>query len=139
MPKATASLLRSLNLSSERRIDVEPVWAPLERRLGKARCVGFLFMGRVNGIYRYKHGITRTYLNLDEEGNCYLPGGRRGTYVPADWHTELGKLEACLATLGSTLTTSYDEDFIAEKRKALQRQGISLLTVTVDPHETNVH
>ncbi len=138
MPKATASLLRSLNLSSERRIEVEPVWAPLERRLGKARCVGFMFMGRVNGINRYKHGITRTYLNLDDEGSCYLPGGR-GTYFPADWHTELGKLEAGLAALGSTLTTAYDEDFIAEKRKVLQRQGISLLTVTVDPHETNVH
>lgn len=138
MPKATASLLRSLNLSSERRIEVEPVWAPLERRLGKARCVGFMFMGRLNGINRYKHGITRTYLNLDDEGNCCLPGGR-GTYVPADWHTELGKLEACLAALGSTLTTSYDEAFIAEKRNALQRQGISLLTITVEPHETNVH
>ena len=138
MLKATASRLHSLNLSSERRIEVEPVWAPLERRLGKASCVGFMFMGRVNGINRYKHGITRTYLNLDDEGNCYLPGGR-GTYVPADWHTELGKLEARLTALGSTLTTSYDENFIAEKRKVLQRQGISLLTVTVDPHETNVH
>ena len=97
-----------------------------------------MFMGRVNGINRYKHGITRTYLNLDDEGNCYLPQGR-GTYVPADWNTELGKLESSLVALGCTLTTPYDEDFIAEKRKALQRQGISLLTVTVDPHETNVH
>lgn len=96
-----------------------------------------MFMGRVNGINRYKHGITRTYLNLDDEGNCYLPGGL-GTYVPAEWHAELCKLEARLAALGSTLTKSYDEDFIAEKRKVLQRQGISLLTVTVDPHETNV-
>ena len=137
MPKATASRLRSLNPSGERRIEVEPVWAPLERRLGKTKCVGFMFMGRVNGINRYKHGITRTYLNLDDEGNCYLPGGS-GTYGPADWDTELGKLEARLAALGSTLTTSYDEDFIAQKRKALQRQGISLLTITVAPHETKI-
>jgi len=117
---------------------VEPNWLPLERRLGRARCVGFMFMGRVNGINLYKHGITRTYLNLDSAGNCYLPG-ERGAYVPADWDAELGKLEACLATLGSSLTTPYDEEFIAQKRKALQEQGISLSTVTVEPCETNVH
>jgi len=97
-----------------------------------------MFMGGLNGIHRYKHGITRTYLNLDDEGNCYLPGGS-GTYAPTDWDTELGKLEACLAALGSSLTTPYDESFIAQKRKALQKQGISLLTITIDPHETNVH
>lgn len=34
-----------------------------------------MFMGRADGINRYKHGISRTYLNLDEGGNCYLPGG----------------------------------------------------------------
>ena len=51
-----------------------------------------MFMGRVNGINRYKHGITRTYLNLDDKGNCYL-SGRRGAYVPADWKSELAKLE----------------------------------------------
>jgi hypothetical protein len=97
-----------------------------------------MFMGRVNGsINRYKHGITRTYLNLDDEGNCYLPGGS-GT-APADWDTELGKLEACLATLGASLITPYNEDLIAQKSKALQKQGISLLTITIDPHETNVH
>jgi hypothetical protein len=97
-----------------------------------------MFMGRVNGIYRYKHGITRTYLNLDDEGNCYVPVGS-GAYVPADWDAELVKLEACLATLGSRLTTAYDDDFIAQKRKALQEQGVTLLTITVEPYETNIH
>lgn len=117
---------------------MEPNWLPLERRLGIARCVGFMFMGRVNGINRYKHGIARTYLNLDEEGNCYLPG-EHGVYVPADWDTELGKLQVCLAVLGMSLTTPYDEDFIAQKRKALQKQGVSLLTITIVPDEVNVH
>ena len=118
--------------------EMEPVWAPLERRLGRPRCAGFMFMGRTNGINRYKHGITRTYLNLDDHGNCYLPGGV-DIFVPADWDAELAKLEACLAKLGSSLTTPYDEEFIAKKRKVLQDQGISLLTITVEPHETNVH
>ena len=95
-------------------------------------------MGRLNGINLYKHGITCTYLNLDDEGNCYLPD-ERGAYARADWDTELGKLETCLAKLGSSLTTPYDEDFIARKRNALQEQGISLLTITVEPHETNIH
>ena len=117
---------------------MEPVWAPLERRLGKARCAGFMFMGRINGVNRYKHGITRTYLNLDDAGNCYL-AGKGGTFVPAAWDAELAKLETCLANLGSSLTTPYDEDFIARKRKALQAQGISLLTITVEAQETNVH
>ena len=43
---------------------MEPNWKPIEARLGKARCAGFMFMGRVNGINLYKHGISRTYLNL---------------------------------------------------------------------------
>lgn len=95
-------------------------------------------MGRVNGINRYKHGIARTYLNLDDEGNCYLPG-ETGAYIRGDFDTELHKLEACLATLGSSLTTQYDDDFIAGKRKALQEQGISLLTIAVEPEEINIH
>jgi hypothetical protein len=97
-----------------------------------------MFMGRVNGINRYKHGITRTYLNLDDEGNSYLREAS-GVYVLVDWRTELGKLQACLATLGLSLTTPYDDDFIAGKRKALQEQGISLLTIAVEPEEINIH
>ena len=41
---------------------MKPIWVPLEKRLGRGRCAGFMFMGRVNGINLYKHGITRTYL-----------------------------------------------------------------------------
>ena len=80
-------------------------------------------------------------MNLDEEGNCYVPRGN-GTFAPADWDTELGKLETSLIALGWTLADladPYDEDFIAEKRNALRKQGVSLLTITVDPQETNVH
>jgi hypothetical protein len=97
-----------------------------------------MFMGRVNGINQYKHGITRTYLNLDDAGNCYIQG-ERGGYLPGDWQTELGKLEACLATLGSKLATPYDEEFIAQKRKALLEQGISLLTIEMEPKEVKIH
>ena len=100
--------------------------------------MGFMFMGRVNGINQYKHGITRTYLNLDDEGNCYIRAQRDG-YLPANWEAELRKLEACLATLGANLATPYDEDFIAQKRKALLEQGISLLTIEMEPQEVKIH
>ncbi len=56
-----------------------------------------------------------------------------------DWETELGKLEACLATLGANLATPYDEAFIAQKRKALLEQGISLLTIEMEPQEVKIH
>jgi hypothetical protein len=39
---------------------MESNWKPLENRLGGARCAGFMFMGRVNGINLYKHGISCT-------------------------------------------------------------------------------
>ena len=95
-------------------------------------------MGRVNGITLYKHGITRTYLNLDDAGNCYVKA-EKGSYAPGNWETELDELEACLATLGDRLATPYDEEFIVRRRNALQEQGISLLTIKVQPYEINIH
>ena len=65
-------------------------------------------MGRVNGINQYKHGITRTYLYLDDAGNCYMKA-EKGGYVPGNWGVELGKMEACLARLDASLATPYDE------------------------------
>ena len=117
---------------------MEPNWLPLEGKLGPARCVGFMFMGHLNGINIYKHGISRTYLHLDDEGNCYTPG-ERGRYISADWAIELARLEACLAALGENLRSPYDEQFITRRRKALQQHGISLLTVSVEPCETHIH
>jgi hypothetical protein len=37
---------------------MEPNWKPLKTQLGPARCIGFMSMGRVNGISLYKHGIS---------------------------------------------------------------------------------
>lgn len=95
-------------------------------------------MGRMNGINLYKHGISRTYLNLDDEGNCYIKE-RPGCYVRADFELELQKLEKTLKSLQTTLRTPYDELFIAQKRQALQRLGISLLTVQIEPEESLIH
>lgn len=117
---------------------MEANWKPLESKLGVARCAGFMFMGRVNGINLYKHGISRTYLNLDDEGNCYVLRNP-GCYEAADFDQELKKLEACLKTLGASLETPYDDAFIAQKRAALRQQGISLVTLQIEPEEKTIH
>ena len=57
---------------------MESNWKPLEERLGSRRCAGFMFMGRANGINQYKHGISRRYLFLDDEGGAYEAAGRDG-------------------------------------------------------------
>ena len=117
---------------------MEPNWKPLEDKLGKARCGGFMYMGRVNGINLYKHGISRTYLNLDDDGNSYI-AVKGGCYEPADFEQELSRLEDCLRELRATLETSYDDAFIARKTEELQRHGISLLTIQVEPNDSLVH
>lgn len=117
---------------------MEANWKPLENRLGAKRCVGFMYMGRVNGISLYKHGITRTYLNLDDDGNCYTTTGS-GCYRRADFESELKKLEETLKGLHATLETPYDDVFVERKREELRQQGISLLTVRIEPQEIKVH
>ncbi|HEY6766956.1 MAG TPA: hypothetical protein VI386_19530 [Candidatus Sulfotelmatobacter sp.] len=117
---------------------MEPNWKPLENRLGAARCAGFMFMGRMNGINLYKHGISRSYLCLDDDGNCYV-AGQPGCYVPTDFKHEISKLEERLKGLGATLETSYDESFIAQKREALRQHGVPLLTIQVEPDEVTIH
>jgi hypothetical protein len=117
---------------------MEANWKPLESMLGTVRCAGFMFMGRVNGINLYKHGITRSYLNLDDEGNCYSQD-EPGCYIRADFDQELAKLEDCLRGLRATLETSYDENFVARKREVLHQHGISLLTFPIEPREVTIH
>ena len=115
-----------------------PNWQPLEARLGPRRCAGFMYMGRVNGINLYKHGIARMYLNLDDSGLCYLYRGHT-TYEIADFALELAKLEAALAKLGETLESVYDDSYKARKEKVLQEAGISLLRIEVEPEDKSVN
>ena len=121
-----------------KRTVMEPNWKPLENRLGAARCSGFMFMGRVHGINLYKHGISRSYLYLDDDGNCFI-AGKLGCYIAMDFDQELSKLGECLKRLGATLESSYDENFIAYKREVLRQHGLSLLTIQVEPDEVTIH
>jgi hypothetical protein len=117
---------------------VEPDGKPLEDRLGRARCVGFMYMGRINGVHLYKHGITRTYLQADDAGNCFVPTGK-GCYAPADWDQEIRLLEECLRSLGATLETPYDDGFKLRQQLALKKEGISLVTLDVEPADFLIH
>jgi hypothetical protein len=96
-----------------------------------------MYMGRVNGINLYKHGIARSYLNLDDSGQCYLSRGS-SQFERADVATELRKLEAALARLGETLHSVYDGSYIERKRKALERKGIALLRIEIEPEKVSI-
>ena len=117
---------------------MEPNWKPLEEALGKKRCAGFMFMGRVNGINLYKHGMARMYLNLDDSGQCYVSTGNWG-FERADFAAQLGKLETALRELGETLESVYDESYIAQKRRALQKAGIPLTRIEIQPEDVSIN
>src|SRR5258708_39532520 len=116
-----------------RRTAMEGNWKPLENRLGAVRCAGFMFMGRVNGINLYKHGISRSYLYLDDDGNCFV-AAKAGCYIAADFDQELSQLEERLKGLRENLEPSYEDGFIAHKRDALHHHRVSLLTIVIEPH-----
>ena len=117
---------------------MDPNWKPLMNRLGEERCVGFMFMGRMNVINLYKHGIARMYLNLDDSGGCYA-SRENWHFEKANFETERGKLEAALAELGETLESVYDESYIERKRKALQRVGISHERIEIQPEDLSLN
>ncbi len=116
---------------------MEPNWKPLEERLGRDRCAGFMYMGRLNGINLYKHGIVRAYLNLDDLGECFAY--RDSRFEKTDFALELAKLEARLEELGETLRSVYDEDYIARKDEALRRAGIPMVRFEIEPEERSIN
>ena len=118
---------------------MEPNWKPLIDKLGEERCGGFMFMGRVNGINLYKHGIARLYLDLDDDGKCYVYRGK-SRFEPADFGAQLQRLEMALAELGETLDSAYDEAYIAQKTRALAEAGIEHERFEIDaPEDLFIH
>jgi hypothetical protein len=113
---------------------MEPNWKPLEARLGATRCVGFMFMGRAHGINHYKHGISRRYLLLDDEGRAYQTVGRDGCReIPIE--EALAVVEAPLKELGETLETPYDSAYVLRKEAALREAGVAMLRIRIVPED----
>lgn len=117
---------------------MKPNWKPLVDKLGAERCAGFMFIGRVNGINLYKHGIARMYLNLDDSGRCYACR-EKWRFEKVDFASQLATLDAALARLGETLETIYDESYIEQKRKALQKAGVVHKRVEIPPKDHTIN
>jgi hypothetical protein len=107
-------------------------WSPLESLLGRDRCVGFMFMGRLsNGINQYKHGISRRYLFLDDHGAAYErvhDGGFRRIATSE----AIARIEESLREIGETLETPYDSEYIRRKDAAVRAAGFEVLRFKID-------
>jgi len=112
-----------------------PNWTPLEARLGAERCVGFMFMGRTNGINQYKHGISRRYLFLDDEGHAYRTTAS-GIFRRIPFRKALRRVEAPLKEIGESLRTPYDSGYIQRKDAALRAAGIDVLRIRIASEDT---
>ncbi len=107
-------------------------WKPLVSRLGAARCAGFMYMGTVNGIRQYKHGLTRRYLFLDEDGRAYEAAGRN-EFREIPFEEVLARVAAPLKGMGETLEKPYDDAYIRRKDEVLQAAGIEVLRIRIVP------
>jgi len=71
-------------------------------------------------------------LNLDDSGRCY-EYREKWRFEKVDFASQLATLDAALARLGETLETIYDESYIEQKRKALQKAGVVHKRVEIPP------
>lgn len=113
-------------------------WKPLEEKLKPDQCAGFMFMGRLNGIHLYKHGLTRRYLNLGDDGRAYryLDCGR---FEEIPFEEALAWVREPLAEMGETLETPYDGDYRARRSAALHAAGYQELRLKIEPNEVAIH
>ena len=120
----------------------EPDWAPLEGALPLPHCTGFMWMGwavRPDGppIARYKHGITRRYLNLDEHGAAYryVPAPNPawcGSYVRVTLERAVDDAFAGIEKMhcvdaGDPRGTPYDDAYRRARDEALSRAGFTVV------------
>jgi len=117
---------------------MEANWKPLENKLTPAHCAGFMFMGRLNGVNLYKHGLSRHYLNLGDDGRAfrYLD---RGQFAEIPFEEALAWVVEPLAAMGETLETPYDEDYRARRSAALCAAGWKELRVQIEPEDVAIH
>ena len=116
---------------------MEANWKPLEERLKRAQCAGFMFMGRLNGVNLYKHGLSRRYLNLGDDGRAYRYLDR-GRFEEIPFEEALAWVVEPLAETGETLETPYDEEYRARCSAALRAAGWEELRVQIRPESSAI-
>lgn len=62
------------------RRSLAPKWAPLDKLCPPGLCEHFMYMGKVDGIYLYKHVDSRRYLNVDAAGRTYAFNSETSKY-----------------------------------------------------------
>jgi hypothetical protein len=112
----------------------EPDWTPLEKALPLKHCAGFMFMGYSGNIRMYKHGFTRRYLNLDPEGNTYFYKEVTDSYFRVPKKIALDHAFHGLEEMGVKRSTPFDEKARAERQKALEEAGWTILSADVRDH-----
>ena len=117
---------------------MKSIWKPLEEKLKPAQCAGFMFMGRLNGIHLYKHGLTRRYLNLGDDGRAFRHVDR-GRFEEMPFEEALAWVSEPLAELGETLETPYDEEYRTRRSADLRAAGIKELRLKIEPEEVSIH
>jgi AAA+ superfamily predicted ATPase len=90
----------------------------------------------VSGIRQYKHGLTRRYLLLDDDGRAYEAAGRN-EFREIPFEKALARVAAPLAEMGEPLETPYDDAYIRRKDEALRAAGIEVLRIRVVPRITH--
>jgi hypothetical protein len=91
-----------------------------------------MFMGRMNGIYHYKHGISRRYLFLDDDGRAYEAAGRE-QFREIPFEEALARVETPVKEMGETLETPYDSAYVARKDAALRAAGFDVVRIRMVP------
>lgn len=126
---------RLIDIWAEKNLSGEPDWGPLERALPIAWCHGFMWMQRVDHdgiqIELYKHGITRRYLNLDQNARAFRFTG--GGYVEIPLSEAIELAFDGIEEMGWTRETSYDDDFVARRCQGLKDAGWTVITAAPPP------
>jgi len=111
-------------------------WKPLEAKRRGPVCR--LHVHRpIEWIYRYKHGISRRYLFLDDEGRAY-ESAERNEFREIAFEEALGRVEEPLGALGATLETPYDAAYVRRKAAALRGAGIETLRIFIEPEDRTI-
>ena len=87
--------------------------------------------------YPYKHGLTRRYLNVGDDGRAfrYLDHGQ---FEEIPFDEALSWVAEPLAEMGETLETPYDQDYRARRSAALRAAGCEELRIEIEPGDVAI-